>query len=85
MRRREFKEVKEFRELKEFKVRWGGDNKFVNRRLQIQRSINCFLSEAVRCGASQKRPPKDSTNSTALGGLLLGMCRRLRLITRNYM
>ena len=26
-------------------------------------------SEAVRCGASQKKPPKDSTNSTALGGL----------------
>ena len=43
-----------------------------------------LLSEAVRCGASQKRPPKDSTNSTALGGLLLGMCRRLRLITTNY-
>ena len=38
-----------------------------------------LLSKVVRCGASQKRPPKDSTNSTALGGLLLGMCRRLQL------
>ena len=85
-RRREFKEFREVRELKEFKEREGkgGGNKFANRRLQIQRSTNCFLSEAVRCGASQKRPPKDSTNSTAFGGLLLGMCRRLRLITTNY-
>ena len=44
-----------------------------------------FLSEAVRCGASQKRPLKDSTNSTALRGLLLGMCRRLRLWVINLL
>ena len=50
-RGREFKEFREFRELKDFKERYGGDNKFVNKRLQIQRSKNCFLSEAVRCGA----------------------------------
>ena len=43
-----------------------------------------FLSEVVRCGASKKGPPRDSTNSTARGGQLLAMCRRLRLITRNY-
>ena len=86
-----------------------------------------FLSEVVRCGASQKIILWDSTRSTAqrimfwdvpqmrglardliscqksrdvvhrkrnhsgivlkstaLSGLLLGMCRRLRLITRNY-
>ena len=42
-----------------------------------------FLLEVVRCGTSKKGPPRDSTNSTARGGQLLAMCRRLRLITRN--
>ena len=42
-----------------------------------------FLLEAVRCGASKKKTPWDSTRSTARGVLLLAMCRRLRLITRN--
>ena len=28
-----------------------------------------FSGEVVRCGASQKKPPRDSTQSTALGGL----------------
>ena len=28
-----------------------------------------FLSEVVRCGTSQKKPSRDSTNSTALDGL----------------
>ena len=28
-----------------------------------------FSGEGVRCGASQKKPPRDSTRSTALGGL----------------
>ena len=32
---------------------------------------NYFLSEAVRCSASQKRPSRDSTNSTALDGSFL--------------
>ena len=45
---------------------------------------NDFLSEVVRCGASQKRSPRDSTKGTARGLLLLAMCRRLRLITRNF-
>ena len=31
-----------------------------------------LLSDVVRCGAIQKRLPKDSTYSTALGSLLLG-------------
>ena len=43
-----------------------------------------FLSEGVRCGASQKKDLRDSTNRTARRSLLLEMCRRLRLITRNY-
>ena len=53
-RRREFKEVrevKEVREFREFREFREGTIKFVNRRLQIQRSMNCFLSEGVRCGA----------------------------------
>ena len=33
----------------------------------------------------QKKPPRVSTRSTARGGLHLGMCRRLRLITKNYL
>jgi hypothetical protein len=45
---------------------------------------NNLMSEVVRCGASQKQPPRDSTRSTALGGCLFGMCRRLRLIISNY-
>ena len=35
---KEVREVKEFREVKELKERNGRDNKFANRRLQIQRS-----------------------------------------------
>ena len=31
---------------------------------------NYFLEEAVRCGASQKKPSRDSTLSTALDGLI---------------
>ena len=27
-----------------------------------------YIVKIVRCGASQKKPPRDSTNSTALGG-----------------
>ena len=44
-----------------------------------------LLLEAVRCGASKKGPPRDSTRSTARGGQLLAMCRRLRLITTNLL
>ena len=44
-----------------------------------------FLSEVVRCGASQKKHRWDSTKRTARRCLLLEMCRRLRLITRNYL
>ena len=43
-----------------------------------------FLSEVVRCDASQKKDLRDSTKGTAQRSLLLEMCRRLRLITRNY-
>ena len=50
-RGREFKEIREVKEFREFREFREGTIKFVNRRLQIQRSMNCFLSEAVRCGA----------------------------------
>ena len=43
-----------------------------------------FSSEVVRCGALQKKHLRDSTKRTARRCLLLGMCHRLRLITRNY-
>ena len=43
-----------------------------------------FLSKVVKCGASQKKGLRDSTRGTARRSLLLGMCRRLRLITRNF-
>ena len=58
--------------------------RFVVRRGQMQRLLAqhpILTTEGVRCGTSQKRPPRDSTNSTALSGLLLGKCHRLRLIS----
>ena len=44
---------------------------YFNRKVKsitFQSARRNFLSEGVRCGASQKKPPKDSTRSTALGG-----------------
>ena len=34
-----------------------------------------FLSEGVKCVISQKKPPRDSTNSTAQGTRLFGIRR----------
>jgi hypothetical protein len=58
---REVREVKEIREDRAFK--------------DFQEREGNFLSEWCGSGISQKNPPRDSTRSTALGGLLLGMCR----------
>ena len=40
-----------------------------------------LASEVVRCGASQKNTPRDSTKTYSPRGVTFGMCRRLRLIT----
>ena len=43
----------------------GGENRAAGQQ-------DYFLSKGVRCGASQKKTPRDSTRSTARGVLLLG-------------
>ena len=43
-----------------------------------------FASERVRLGLSQKRPPKDSTNSTARGVLLLGMSTEATYLNHKF-
>ena len=56
----------------------------LNRKVQfsVYQRETYFLSEVVRCGTSQIKSLWDSTFSTDQSDCF-GMCRRLRLITRN--
>ena len=50
----------------------------------FSRQIN-LLSKVVRCGLSQKNSPRDSTLKYSPWGITIGIGRRLRLFTANYL
>ena len=71
---KEIKEIKEIREVKE--ILFTKFTKITNLlKFSTTHTTTNLASEWCGSGASQKRIPRDSTISTALGILLFGMCR----------
>ena len=73
---REIKEIGKVREVREVKeISFSKFTKFSKLLKFSTHPTTNLASEWCGSGASQKRIPRDSTISTALGILLFGMCR----------